>query len=319
MAKKKEEEKVKNDDLSTIDGIGPTTQEKLESAGLGTIMSLAVSSPAEISSVAGISETVARKIIKSARENLKLGFEIAKEYSKKRDKIKKISTGCTSFDEMLGGGFESGAITEVFGQMGTGKTQLSHLLVVRALLEDKNNKAIFVDSEATFRADRITDFANANGLDPEDALTRIYVSRAFNSDHQMLLIDEVEKMLQNDNTYRILVVDSLTSHFRSEFNGRGELAGRQQKLNRHMHQLLKIADMYNMVVLVSNQVQSDPGSFFGDPTKPVGGHIVGHASTFRIYLRPGKGGCVHAKLIDSPNLPIGEADFMLTKDGFEDA
>jgi len=243
--------------LTSLTGVGATTAEKLESAGLGTIMAIAVSSPAEIADTAGMSESAARKLIKQARETLKLGFELAKDFAHKRDAILKIGTGCTNFDGILNGGFESGAITEVYGPFGSGKTQLAHLLVVRALLEDKNNMAIFIDSENTFRADRIEDFSVANGVDPKEALERIYVSRAYNSDHQMLLIDEVEKLLQeNGNKYRILVLDSLTSHFRAEFIGRGTLATRQQKLNRHMHQLLKIADLYNLVVLVTNQVGS---------------------------------------------------------------
>lgn len=219
---------------------------------------------------------------------------------------------------MLDGGFESGALSEIYGEWGVGKTQLCHLLVVRALLENKGSKAIFIDTENTIRKDRLIDFAKANGIDTELALNNILVSRAYNSDHQMLLIDEVEKMLQNDNTIRILVVDSLTSHFRAEFIGRGTLANRQQKLNKHMHQLLKIADIYNLVVVVSNQVQSDPGQMFGNPIKPIGGNIVGHASTIRIYLRRGKAGSIHADLVDSPNLPRNECNFLLTKDGFED-
>jgi len=305
-------------ELKDLPGVGPATVTKLEDAGLGSLMSLAVSSPTEISTVAGLSESVARKIIKAARTNLKLGFEKATDYAHKRDKIKKIGTGCVAYDEMLNGGFESGAISEVYGQYGSGKTQLSHLLVVRALIEHKDNKAIFIDTENTFRSDRITDFANANGLSPKEALDRIMVSRAYNTDHQMLLIDEVEKMLQTDNSYRIIVVDSLTSHFRSEFIGRGTLATRQQKLNKHMHQLLKLADIYNMVVLVTNQVMAKPDSFFGDPTQAIGGHIVGHNSTFRIYMRPGKAGSVFAKLVDSPNLPQSDCNFLITKDGFQD-
>jgi len=318
MAKKKENEEKKKYEIEELEGVGPATCEKLVDSGLSTFMSIATSSPGEIASVSGVSEATARKIIKNAREQLKLGFEAANEYSKRRDNIKKIGTGCESFDNMLAGGLESGCITEVYGSFGTGKTQLAHLLAVRALLEDKNNKVIYVDSENTFRADRIRDFANANKIDPEDALSRVYVSRSFNSDHQMLLIDEVEKMLQEDKNYRVIIVDSLTSHFRSDFTGRGELATRQQKLNKHMHQLLKLADMYNLVVLVSNQVMSSPGVCYGDPTIPIGGHIVGHASTFRIYLRPGKAGSIHAKLIDSPNLPISECDYKLVKDGFEE-
>ena len=313
MAKKELES-----ELESLSGCGPATIEKLESAGIGTLMSLAVSSPVEVSTVAGISESTARKLIQQARDSLKLGFEKAKDFARRREKVKKIGTGCSVFDNILDGGFESGAISEVYGQFGTGKTQLSHLLTVKALAEKKDNKAIFIDTENTFRADRIKDFAIANGLDPDEALNRIYVSRSFNSDHQMLLIDEIEKMLQKDNSYRILVVDSLTSHFRAEFSGRGELAGRQQKLNKHMHQLLRIADLYNMVVLVTNQVHANPGAFYGDPTTPVGGHIVGHNSTFRIYFRPGKAGSIYAKLVDSPNLPQGECNFYLTKNGFEE-
>jgi len=314
----KKEDEIESE-LATLTGIGPSTLEKLEGAGIGTLMSLAVSSPVEVSTVAGISENVARKLISQARDSLKLGFEKAKDFARRREKVKKIGTGCSVFDTMLDGGFESGAISEIYGQFGTGKTQLSHLLVVKAIQENKDNKAIFIDTENTFRADRIKDFAEANGLDPDDVLNRIYVSRSYNSDHQMLLVDEIEKMLQKDNTYRILVMDSLTSHFRAEFSGRGELAGRQQKLNKHMHQLLRIADLYNMVVLVTNQVSASPTAFFGDPTVPVGGHIVGHNSTFRVYLRPGKGGTIHAKLMDSPNLPNNECNFFLKKEGFIDA
>ncbi len=308
---------TKKSELSILKGAGPTTIEKLESAGISTLMSLAVTTPVEVSTIAGISESVARKLIQQARENLKLGFEKAKEFAKRRDKIRKIGTGCSDFDGMLEGGFESGVITEVYGQFGSGKTQLAHLLVVRALIENKDNKAIFLDTENTFRPDRIKDFAEANGLDFDDAMNRIYVSRAYNSDHQILLVEEIEKMLQkNGENYRILVIDSLTSHFRSEFVGRGTLAERQQKLNKHMHQLLKIADLYNLVVLVTNQVHANPAQFYGDPTTPVGGHIVGHNSAFRIYVRPGKGGSIYAKLVDSPNLPSNECNFFIKKEGF---
>lgn len=304
-------------ELNTLSGCGPATIDKLTDAGLGTLMSLAVSSPAEVSSAAGISESVARKLIKQAREGLKLGFEVAKDFARKRDKVQKIGTGCSNFDTILDGGFESGAITEVYGPFGSGKTQLAHLLVVRALIENPENKAIFLDTENTFRADRIKDFAKSNGLDPDNALERIFVARAYNSDHQILLADEIEKMLQTDNSYRVVVVDSLTSHFRAEYIGRGTLANRQQMLNKHMHQLLKLSDIYNMVVLVTNQVMSNPAQMFGDPIKPIGGHIVGHNSTFRIYLRPGKAGSTYAKLVDSPNLPQTDCNFNVTKEGFE--
>ena len=308
---------IKNE-LQQLKGVGPTTVAKLEETGVGTLMALAVSPPADIASTTGMSETASRKLIKQARELVDLGFEEATKFEKRREKIQKIGTGCPAFDRVLDGGFESGAITEVYGQFGSGKTQLCHLTTVRALKEDPNNKALYVDTENTFRADRIRDFASALQIKHDDALERIFVARAHNSDHQMLLIDEVEKLLQKDDNYRILIVDSLTSHFRSEYIGRGTLAERQQKMNKHMHHLLKLADLYNLVVIVTNQVMAKPDSFYGDPTQPIGGHIVGHNSTFRIYLRPGKKGSIYMALKDSPNLPNGECNFMITKEGFKE-
>jgi len=308
-------------ELKDLAGVGPATVTKLEESGLGTLMSLAVSSPTEVSTVAGMSESVARKIIKAARAELQLGFEKAKDFAKKREKINKIGTGCSDFDEVLDGGFESSTITEVYGRTAGGKTQMSHLMVVRALMEDSENKAIYLDSESTFRPSRIKDFCEANKLDYDNAMERIMVARSFNTDHQMLLVDTIEKMLQEDNTYRILVVDSLTSHFRADFSGRGELAPRQQKLNKHLHQLLKIADLYNLVVIVTNQVQSDPGQFYGNPEKPIGGNILSHSVTSIIAVRPGKKvdgkPTWNMKLVDSPCLPVGEADYRITKSGFE--
>jgi len=306
------------DKLKDLPGVGEKTAETLAEAGLGTLMSIAVSSPAEISSVAGISEKVARKLIKAARDSLKLGFETARAYAEKRNKPKRLSTGCESFDEMLGGGFESAAITEIYGRTGSGKTQMSHLITVRALMEDKNNKTVFIDSESTFRESRIKDFCEANGVDYDAAMKRIYVARSYNSAHQMLLVDELERILQKDNSYRVLVVDSLTSHFRSEFVGRGTLANRQQLLNKHLHQLLKIADLYGLVVIVTNQVQSDPGMMYGNPEKPIGGNILSHSATSIVYIRPAAKGTWFAKLVDSPDQPQSECNYLITKDGFED-
>ena len=306
-------------ELKKIKGIGDKTYSKLIEYGFGTLMSIAVSTPTEIASITGLSEVRARKIIAEARASIDLGLAKAIDYSKTKEKVIRIGTGCEVFDNMLGGGFESGSITEIYARWGSGKTQLSHLMAVRALLLDKKAKTIYIDTENTWRPDRVKDFATANGLEVNDVLNRIMIGRALNSDHQLLLIDEVKHIVQKDNNYVLLVVDSLTSHFRSEFSGRGELALRQQKLNKHMHQLLKLADIYNMVVIVTNQVQSDPGTFYGNPEKPIGGNIVGHGSTNRIYMRPGKKDTIFAKLVDSPNLPQNECNFIITKNGFENA
>jgi len=306
-------------ELKQISGIGDKTCELLIENGFSTIMSIAVASPADIASATGLSENKARKLIRSAREKVSIGIEKANAYLMHKNQTYKISTGCKSFDDMLGGGFESGSVIEIHGSWSVGKTQIAHLMAVRALVDDPQAKSMFIDTENTFKEVRIRDFAEANNLDPDDALSRIMIGRAFSSDHQLLLLDEVENIIQKDGNYKILIVDSLTSHFRSEYSGRGELAVRQQKLNKHLHQLLKIADVYNMVVIVTNQVQTDPGTFYGNPEKPIGGNIVGHGVTSRIYMRHGKGGTVFAKLIDSPYLPQNECNFIITKGGLEDA
>jgi DNA repair protein RadA len=180
-----------------------------------------------------------------------------------------------------------------------------------------NGKVVYIDSEASFRPERIVQIAQSKGLDPKETLKNIFVARAYNADHQMLLVDKVGDIIK-ENDVKLLIVDSLTSQFRAEYIGRGLLAERQQKLNKHMHQLMRLAEMYNMAVLVTNQVMERPDILFGDPTAPVGGNVVGHASKTRIYLRQSKGDKRIARLVDSPSLPDGEAIYRITERGIED-
>ncbi|PIN78504.1 DNA repair and recombination protein RadA [Candidatus Woesearchaeota archaeon CG10_big_fil_rev_8_21_14_0_10_34_8] len=210
-------------------------------------------------------------------------------------------------------------MVECFGEFGSGKTQIGHLLSVRSQLDDPTAVAVYIDTENTFRPERVLQFAQSVGLDPEQTLKNIKVARAYNSDHQMLLAEKIEELITKDGlNVKVIIVDSLTAHFRAEFVGRGTLADRQQKLNKHMHKLLKLADLYNVCVYVTNQVMAKPDQFFGDPTQAIGGHIVAHASTFRIYLRKGKKGSRVGKLIDSPNLPESECSFYVEESGLKD-
>ena len=214
---------------------------------------------------------------------------------------------------------KSSAITECFGQYGSSKTQVAHQLVINTIKQDPTAIVVYIDTENTFRPERIIGMAKGAGLDPEVILKGVKVAKAYNSDHQMLLAEKVDELITKKNlNVRLVIVDSLTAHFRAEFVGRGTLAERQQKLNKHMHVLAKTADMHNVCVYVTNQVMSKPDQFFGDPTEAIGGHIVGHNSTFRIYLRKGKKGSRVAKLVDSPCLPDGECAFMVTEDGLRD-
>ncbi|AAL82050.1 DNA repair and recombination protein RadA [Pyrococcus furiosus DSM 3638] len=324
--KKKKKEKIIRS-IEDLPGVGPATAEKLREAGYDTLEAIAVASPIELKEVAGISEGTALKIIQAARKAANLGtFMRADEYLKKRATIGRISTGSKSLDKLLGGGIETQAITEVFGEFGSGKTQLAHTLAVMVQLPPEegglNGSVIWIDTENTFRPERIREIAQNRGLDPDEVLKHIYVARAFNSNHQMLLVqqaeDKIKELLNTDRPVKLLIVDSLTSHFRSEYIGRGALAERQQKLAKHLADLHRLANLYDIAVFVTNQVQARPDAFFGDPTRPIGGHILAHSATLRVYLRKGKGGKRIARLIDAPHLPEGEAVFSITEKGIED-
>lgn len=305
--------------ITDLPGVGAATADKLVAAGYDDLMTVAVSSVGQLVEAAGVSEPVARKMIQSARDQLDMGFQSGSDIMKKREEVVKIKTTSENFNEMLGGGFETGAIYECFGQYGSGKTQIGHALAVNTQESDEDSMCVYIDTENTFRPDRITQFAKAKGLDPERVLGNIKVARAFNSDHQLLLAEKVEELVKNGNKIKVLVVDSLTAHFRAEFIGRGTLAERQQKLNKHMRTLALLADKHNICVYVTNQVMAKPDQFFGDPTEAIGGHIVGHNSTFRVYLRRGKKNTRVAKLVDSPNLPDSECVFNVAEEGLIDA
>ena len=306
--------------LSDLPGVGPATVEKLQAAGIDNLMSVAVSPIGTLADTSGVSESVARKMIQASRDMLDMGFETADTILEKRKSVLKITSGCEGFDNLLDGGFETGGITEVFGEFGSGKTQIGHQLAVNLQVPDEEGntfKVIYVDTENTFRPERIIQMAEGKNLDPEEVLKNIKVAKAYNSDHQMLLVEKAEDLLKTGE-YKLLIVDSLMAHFRSEFVGRGTLSERQQKLNKAMSSLNKLADLYNVCVLVTNQVMSKPNVMFGDPTQAVGGHVVAHASNFRLYLRKGKGGSRVAKLIDSPNLPDGDCTYWVNMSGLGD-
>jgi len=320
---KPEKEKKEEIKITDLPGIGPAVASKLEAAGIYDLMGLAVISPSELAELAGVGEAVARKAIQAARKMMDLGFQDGLEFEKKRLEVKNITTGSRNLNNLLGGkGIETKAITEAFGAYGSGKSQLGFQLAVNVQLPlekgGANGKAVYIDTEGTFRPERIKQIAEGIQANPEKVLKNIFVARAFNADHQILLVDKIAEMIKNGEPIKLVVVDSLTAHFRAEFSGRGQLADRQQKLNKYLHNLMKLAEQCNLAVYVTNQVMANPAMMFGDPTTPVGGNIVGHASTYRIYLRRGKKDSRVAKLIDSPNLPDGETIFFLTKEGIKD-
>lgn len=320
MGKKKEEKKELT--IEDMPGVGAATAEKLRDAGYTDLMGLATASPGELTEAAGVGEPVARKIINTARNKLEMGFESGIDLLDKRKKVIKISTGSKAFDEIMGGGIETGAITEMFGAFGSGKTSLAHQLAVNVQLPleqgGAEGVAVWIDSEGTLRPEYIRQIAEARGMDVDEVLKNFRGVRSFNSDHQMLLAEKIEDLIKDGLNVKIVIVDSLISHFRSEFIGRGTLADRQQKLSKHVHALLKLATKYNIAVYFTNQVMSKPDTFFGDPTQAIGGHVLHHASTYRVYLRRGKKGTRVAKLVDAPALADAECVFTVTSSGIQD-
>jgi DNA repair protein RadA len=338
------------EDLEDLPGVGPATAEKLQENGFESYQSVAVASPGELSNTADVGESNANDIIQAAREAADIGgFETGTDVLERREKIGKLEWLIPEVDEMLGGGVETQSITEVYGEFGAGKSQVTHQLAVNVQLPKEqgglHGRCIFVDSEDTFRPERIDEMVRGlpddvleasmehreieGGVDDEEAmeelvqsfLDKIHVAKAFNSNHQILLAEKAKEIAseyeEDEYPVRLLCVDSLTAHFRAEYVGRGELADRQQKLNKHLHDIDRVGNLYNSAVVVTNQVQSNPDAFFGDPTKPIGGNILGHKSTFRMYLRKSKGNKRIVKLVDAPNLPDGESVMRVQGEGLK--
>jgi DNA repair protein RadA len=314
-------DKIEN--IQDLEGVGPVTAGKLTDAGFDSVEALAVAPIREVMDKANLESSAVTKIIKAARQAIQLDFINAKELWEKRQGMLKLTTGAKNFDSLLGGsGVETQAITEFVGEFGTGKSQLCMKLSITAQQPQKDGglegKILFIDTEGTFAPQRIHQMAQAMQLEPEKILEGIFYSRVYNSDHQILAVDRSFKLCQEENI-KLLIVDSVLSHFRSEYIGRENLSERQQKLNAHLHKLTRIAQALNLAVVVTNQVQANPQAFFGDPTRPAGGHILAHASTHRIMLRKASGGLRAAKVIDSPFLPESETFYRITEKGIEDA
>ncbi|MGD0549475.1 MAG: DNA repair and recombination protein RadA [Candidatus Bathyarchaeia archaeon] len=307
--------------IEDIPGIGPATAEKLRELGFHTVESLATATVKELTQ-AGVGEKQAAKIITIARDSIATSFVRADELMRMRKNLLRLSMTSKQLDELVGGGLESQTITEFYGEYGVGKSILCHQLAVNAQLPIEqgglNGGALYVDTENTFRPEWIVRMAPPLGLDPETVGKNIIYSEAFNSDHQILILEKADKIIQ-DNNIKLIIVDSLTAHFRSEYLGREMLAERQQKLNSHMHRLVRLARAFNAVAVVTNQVMSKPDAFFASGVEPVGGHIVAHTSHTRIFLRRATGGPVRiARLVSSPYLPEGERIFKITEEGIKD-
>ncbi len=332
MAKKKvvaddADSKVKNKSASSytlkdLPGVGEATVKKLTEAGILSIRTLALYPLNKLMDEAGIGEKTAEKIIKVAQDIEKMGFKSADKIWEKRKTLHKLTTGSQNLDDLLIGGIEPGAVTEVFGEYRTGKTQLAHQLCVNVQLSYEEGGleggALYIDTEGTFRPERIIQMSLGKDLDYNKVLKKITIGRAYNSDHQILLAKEAPKIIDEKNI-KLIIVDSLIGHFRSEYVGRGTLANRQQIINTHIHDLLRLTETYDeLAVVFTNQVSAKPDVFYGNPLTHTGGHVVAHGATIRIFLRKGKGEQRIAKVVDAPHIPESDGIFSITEDGITD-
>ena len=315
-----ESAKSKYEFIEDLPGVGPATAQKLQELGYHTVESLAMATIRELEPV-GVSEKKAFQIISAARSTMGLSFVRADELFKTRQAVQRLTSGIQALDTLLAGGLETQTITEFYGECDSGKSQVCHQLCVNVQLPPERGGlgggALYLDTETTFRLERIVQIAQHLGLDPQQVAKNIIYAEAYTSDHQMFLLENADEIIKKNNI-KLIIVDSLTAHFRNEYLGREMLAPRQQKLNKHMHKLISLARAFNCVAIVTNQVMAKPDQFFGDAIHPIGGNIVGHTSQTRIYLRKPKSGSTRiARLVSSPYLPEGEEIYKITENGLE--
>src|ERR671926_150361 len=313
-------------EIQDIEGIGPTTARKLKEAGIVSVMDLAVASADELAVDINSSKETAATFIMAAQRLLRESNILEKEFVtaesalEKRKALMRCSTGSRALDELLLGGIETQAVTEFYGEFGSGKSQICHTLSAIAPQPREagglNGGVIYIDTEGTFRPERLNQIARARDLESSHVLKNVAVCKVYNSSHLELIIKDLGKYISDFNA-KLVIIDSIISLHRAEFAGRGTLADRQQRLNNILHKLIRLAEIYNIAVVITNQVQSSPDTFFGDPTKAAGGNVLGHSSTYRIYLRKSGENRI-AKMIDSPYHPYSDARFTVNERGTDD-
>jgi DNA repair protein RadA len=320
--------------LKSLHDINKHLVRRLEGAGIQSIADLATATPFELledyysnydQDASGIDvETISELIIKAKQKLIADGllqkdFSSAEKMLERRGKLVRFSTGSQSFDSFLGGGIETQALSEIAGEFGSGKSQLCYTLCATANVQNKDNGIIFVDTENSFRAERIHQIAESRGIDAEEILNKINICKIYYSAHLEAVIKSLAKYIEHYKA-RLVIIDSIISLHRAEFSGRETLAERQQRLNTILHKLRRLAEIYNVAVVYTNQVQAQPDTFLGngfDSMRAAGGNIMGHASTYRIFLRK-MGHNRIATMFDSPYHAYSHVKFTIGEKGIQD-
>lgn len=306
-------------------GITPGDIRKLKDEGYHTVESVAYAPKRALLTVKGISEAKADRIGMEAAKLVPMGFTTASEFHSRRSELICLTTGSKQLDTLLGGGIETGSITELFGEFRTGKSQICHTLAITCQLPldmgGGEGKCLYIDTEGTFRPVRLVSIAQRYGMSPDDCLENVAYARAYNADHQYQLLNQAAKMM-SESRFSLLIVDSIMSLYRTDYSGRGELSARQSHVAKYMRTLQRLADEFGIAVVITNQVVAQvdgmSGMYNPDPKKPIGGNIIAHSSTTRLSLRKGRGEQRVCKIYDSPCLPESECVFAIYENGIGD-
>ena len=321
--------------LESLQDVDQHLLHKLKDIGVGSISDLATTTAPELledyysnhdEAIGGIDlETISHLVLKAKQKLIEDGliqrdFSSAEKMLERRQNMAKFSTGSESFDSFLGGGIETQALTEIAGGFGSGKSQLCYTLCVTANMSSKeDNGIIYVDTENSFKAERVHQIAESRGLDAEEIMKKIFVCKIYYSAHLEAVIRSLAKYIEQYKA-RLVIIDSIISLHRAEFAGRETLAERQQRLNTILHKLIRLAEVYNVAVVYTNQVQAQPDTFLGngfDSMRAAGGNIMGHASTYRIFLRKAGHNRI-ATMLDSPYHAYSQVKFTIGEEGIQD-
>lgn len=307
--------------VTKLEGIGSVTGKKLKDIGVETIKDLATWDGHTLAQKANISLDTATKYIDLSHSKLieiqqmRPQFVTGEQHLELTGQIKRITTGSSMLDELLGGGVRTECITEFFGQFGSGKSQLCFTLCVTAQQQELGN-VIYVDTEGTFSSTRVQEIAVARNLDPTAVLRNIMICSIKNSAQLENVISDMSRHVR-EHSAKLVIIDSIIALHRAEFRARGALADRQQRIGEILHKLLRVAEVQKIAVVVTNQVVTSPDQLFGDPNKPTGGNVLGHTMTYRVYLRKA-GKKRFARMYDSPEHPEFERLFTVDERGTVD-
>ena len=312
-------------EVDELPGIGKVTKQKLNDVGIYDTRQILTASPSDLSELTGMDLNSVRALVLKSRKKLEESNEIPSMFrtaqamvDSNTDNLEFITTGTECMDQILGGGIETGAVTEFFGKDGAGKTQMCYTMAVRVQLPiDKGGlgaKAFWLDTEGTFKPNRILDVAEPYDL--ENVLENIIISHAHNSADQQIIIEQLERKIEEENV-KLIIIDSAVGLFRNEYIGRANLSNRQGRITKFMSNVSKLAQNHNVAIIITNQVMVNPGMMFGDPVLPIGGTALGHTSTYRIYLQK-RGKKHYAVMVKSHRHPDMEMRFDLGKTGIMD-